>query len=63
MASIYVAYAESVAIEKGDKDLFEALLNQALSIDLDARPDWRLSNLIYPRRAEWLLGRVDWYFF
>ena len=63
MASIYVAYAESVAIEKGDKDLFEALLNQALAIDLDARPDWRLSNLIYQRRAEWLLGRVDWYFF
>jgi len=63
MASIYVAYAESVAIEKGDKELFEALLNQALSIDLDARPDWRLSNLIYQRRAKWLLGRVDWYFF
>ena len=63
MASIYVAYAESVAIEKQDKDLFVALLNQALAIDLDARPEWRLSNLIYQRRAEWLLGRLDWYFF
>ncbi|OUW18200.1 MAG: hypothetical protein CBD18_03120 [Opitutales bacterium TMED158] len=63
MASIYVAYAESVAIEKGDKELFEALLNQALTIDLDTRPDWRLSNLIYQRRAKWLLGRLDWYFF
>lgn len=63
MASNYVAYAESVAIEKQDKDLFVSLLNQALAIDLDARPDWRLSNKIYQRRAKWLLTRLDWYFF
>ncbi len=63
MASVYVAYAESVAVEKQDKDLFISLLNQALAIDLDARPDWRLSNLIYQRRAKWLLTRLDWLFF
>lgn len=63
MASVYVAYAESVAVEKGDKDLFVSLLNEALAIDLDARPDWRLSNLIYQRRAKWLLTRLDWLFF
>jgi len=63
MASIYVAYAESVAVAKEDKELFVALLNQALSIDLDARPDWRLSNSIYQRRAKWLLTRLDWLFF
>ena len=63
MASNYVAYAESVAIEKQDKELFISLLNQALAIDLDARPDWRLSNTIYQRRAKWLLTRLDWYFF
>ena len=63
MASVYVAYAESVAVEKQDKDLFVSLLNQALAIDLDARPDWRLSNLIYQRRAKWLLTRLDWLFF
>lgn len=63
MASIYVAYAESVAVEKQDKELFVSLLNQALAIDLDKRPDWRLSNRIYQRRAKWLLTRLDWYFF
>jgi len=63
MASVYVAYAESVAVAKEDKELFVSLLNQALSIDLDARPEWRLSNLIYQRRAKWLLKRLDWLFF
>jgi len=63
MASLYVAMAESVAVEKGDKELVVSLLNQALAIDIDARPDWRLSNLIYQRRAEWLLTRLDWHFF
>ncbi len=63
MASIYVAYAESVAVAKEDKELFVSLLNQALSIDLDVRPDWRLSNLIYQTRAKWLLTRLDWLFF
>jgi len=63
MASYYVAMAESVAVEKGDKELFVSLLNQALAIDIDARPDWRLSNFIYQRRAKWLLTRLDWYFF
>jgi predicted anti-sigma-YlaC factor YlaD len=63
MASNYVAYAESVAIEKQDKELFVTLLNQALAIDLGARPNWRLSNKIYQRRAKWLLTRLDWYFF
>ena len=63
MASCFVAMAESVAVEKGDKELFVSLLNQALAIDIDVRPDWRLSNLIYQRRAKWLLTRLDWYFF
>ncbi len=63
MVSVFVAYAESVAVEQGDKEAFVRLLNQALSVDLDARPDWRLSNLIYQRKAKWLLGRLDWYFY
>ncbi len=62
MASVLVAYAESVAVEKQDKEQFTALLNRALAIDLDSRPDWRLSNRIYQRRAKWLLTRLDWLF-
>ena len=34
-------------------------LRRALEVDPDARPEWRLSNLIYQRRARWLLERTD----
>lgn len=62
MVSVYVAYAEAVAVEQQDKDAFVSLLETALAVDLDARPEWRLTNEIYKRRAEWLLTRLDWLF-
>ena len=58
-AGPYVAYAESVSIPREDRAEFEKLLGQALAIDPDKRPEWRLANLIYQRRARWLLDRVD----
>lgn len=58
-AGPYVSLAESVCVEKRARREFEALLRQALQIDLDARPDWRLANLVMQRRARWLLGRAD----
>jgi predicted anti-sigma-YlaC factor YlaD len=63
MASPFVSLAESVALENQDRTAFEALLNQALAIDPDARPESRLQNLIAQRRARWLLGRGDELFF
>jgi predicted anti-sigma-YlaC factor YlaD len=57
MAGPYVALAENVSIQKQDREEFESLLKQALAIDVDARPQWRLANLIMQRRAEWLLSR------
>ncbi|MCH6255477.1 TRAP transporter TatT component family protein [Puniceicoccaceae bacterium K14] len=62
MVSIYVAYAESVLVEQQDKEAFIELLEKALSVDVDARPDWRLTNELYKRRAKWLLTRLDWLF-
>ena len=35
------------------------LLEKALAIDPDARPDERLANLIAQRRARWLLSHTD----
>jgi len=35
------------------------LLKKALAVDADARPEWRLTNLIMQRRARWLLSRED----
>jgi predicted anti-sigma-YlaC factor YlaD len=36
-----------------------SLLERALRIDPDARPEWRLANLVVQRRARWLLARID----
>ncbi|MEM9158741.1 MAG: TRAP transporter TatT component family protein [Verrucomicrobiota bacterium] len=59
LASVNVAYAESVALEKQDRDLFVKLLEEALAIDVNAKQEWRLNNLLYQDRAKWLLDRVD----
>lgn len=62
VASIHVAYAESVAVEQQDKELFLEVLNRALVIDVDRRPSLRVMNLLYQKRAKWLLTRLDWLF-
>jgi predicted anti-sigma-YlaC factor YlaD len=54
-----VTFAESVSIARGQRAEFEALLKRALEINPDARPEWRLVNLVMQRRARWLLGRID----
>lgn len=57
LASPFVAYAETVTIQKQDQAEFESLLKRALAVNPDGRPEWRLSNLIMQRRARWLLSR------
>ena len=59
LASPLVAYAEAVCVQKQQRAEFEKLLNQALAIDVDQKPDWRLANLVMQRRAKWLLSRTD----
>ena len=54
-----VALAESVAIKQQNLGEFKSLLNRALAINPDAKPEWRLENLIMQRRARWLLSRTD----
>jgi predicted anti-sigma-YlaC factor YlaD len=58
-AGPYVGLAEAVALPNENRAEFERLLRTAIAIDADARPEWRLANLIYQRRARWLLGRLD----
>ena len=58
-ASPYVALAEAVAIPEQNKMEFRRLLNQALAINADDYPEWRLINLITQRRARWLLDHTD----
>jgi predicted anti-sigma-YlaC factor YlaD len=58
-AGPFVSLAESVALPQQNRPEFEALLKRALAIDVDARPEFRLVNLVMQRRARWLLGRID----
>lgn len=58
-AGPYVSLAEGVCVQEQNVKEFKALLNKALAIDVDARPEWRLVNLIMQRRARWLLSRTD----
>ncbi len=59
LASPFVSLAETVSQKTQDRREFEDLLNRALHIDVAAKPEWKLENLIMQRRARWLLSRVD----
>jgi predicted anti-sigma-YlaC factor YlaD len=59
LAAPLVSYAEAVSVQKQDRKEFQDLLERALAIDVDARPEWRLANLIMQHRARWLLSRSD----
>ena len=59
MAGPLVALAESVSVKQQDVTGFKELLGRALAINVDAKPEWRLVNLVMQRRARWLLSRTD----
>ena len=59
MAGPLVAYAEAVCVQRQDLAEFKSLLERALAINPDLKPEWRLANLIMQRRARWLLSRTD----
>ncbi|MBN2319272.1 MAG: TRAP transporter TatT component family protein [Acidobacteria bacterium] len=54
-----VSMAETVCIAEQNHGEFKSLLGKALAIDVDEKPEYRLENLIYQRRARWLLSRID----
>jgi TRAP transporter T-component len=54
-----VSLAEAVTVQKQDRKEFRSLLNRALAVDVNAKPEFRLANLIMQRRARWLLSRID----
>ena len=58
-AGPYLSLAEAVSVPNQDRTEFEQLLSQALDVDPDLRPEWRLANLVMQDRAEWLLNRTD----
>lgn len=58
-AAPYVAFAEAVTVAEQNRSEYQRLLEQALVIDADAKPEWRLANLVMQRRARWLLAHTD----
>jgi predicted anti-sigma-YlaC factor YlaD len=58
-ATALVVLAEAVCVQEQNRSEFERLLNAALAVDVNARPAYRLENLIMQRRARWLLSRAD----
>jgi predicted anti-sigma-YlaC factor YlaD len=54
-----VSLAESVSVAKQDRKEFQSLIERALAVDVNAKPEYRLVNLVMQRRARWLLSRVD----
>ena len=61
-ASPYVTYAEAIAIPTQDRAAFESMLEKALAIDADAKPELRLANTLAQRKARRLQARIDDYF-
>ena len=59
LASPLVALAETVSVHQQNRKEYQSLLEQALAIDADSKPEWRLNNLVTQRRARWLLKRTD----
>ncbi len=58
-AAPLVSFAETVAVSLQSRAEFVRLLNQALTIDVNALPEQRLANVIAQQRARWLLARMD----
>jgi predicted anti-sigma-YlaC factor YlaD len=58
-AGPYLSLAEGVSLQEQNAKEFKELLEKALAVNVDARPEWRLANLVMQRRARWLLSRMD----
>ncbi len=59
LAAPMMSYAENVLVQKQNRKDFQLLMEKVLAVDVDARPEWRLANLIMQQRARWLLSRMD----
>jgi predicted anti-sigma-YlaC factor YlaD len=57
-AMTFVNDAELIALPRQDRPAFEAALQKALALDVDAHPESRLANTLAQRRARWLLSRT-----
>ncbi|MCX5777029.1 MAG: TRAP transporter TatT component family protein [Candidatus Firestonebacteria bacterium] len=60
-AGTYLSLA-AISQSKQDVNEFRELLKKALEIDVDKNPENRLANIIYQRRAKYMLENIDEFF-
>jgi predicted anti-sigma-YlaC factor YlaD len=61
-ASLYLALAEGVCVQRQNVAEFRTLIQRALAVDPNGVADWRLVNTVAQRRAVWLQSRIpDWF--
>ena len=58
-AAPLVSLAETVCVQTQNRREFQSLLERATAVDVNAKPEFRLANLVMQRRARWLLARAD----
>src|SRR5688572_7373787 len=59
-ASVHVTYAETVDVQKQERQEFQQMLERALAVmPGEENKDLRLTNELAQRRASWLLSRID----
>ncbi len=61
-ASPHVALATTVAIQSQDLEAYRKLLQQAISVDVEAYPQYKLENTLAQRKARWYLNNAGDYF-
>ncbi len=58
LAAPYIAFASSFSVKNQDAQEYKRLLEEALAVDPDVRPESRLVNILDRRRAEWMLEHI-----
>ncbi len=57
-ASPHVSLATTVAVKEQNIKEYRELLNKALAIDVDTKPEHRLANILSQKKAQWLLDNI-----
>lgn len=58
-ASVYVTFAENIAVKEQDYATFQDMLSRALAVDVEGEKSLRVANLLAQERARWLMGRAE----
>jgi len=58
-ASTYVSFAQTYPLKEQNVRRYRSLLEKALAIDPDRRPEGRMLNIISQRKARWLLEHME----